>query len=195
MNNKNRKKRHTEKDQASVTPEHDFVDDKTVCKQQSSAKIIETPQMKAIREKMLKKLTAKDKPSPSSSKTSTKLAENKTVSSSKRISRFVKNDESISRDKNDNEVTTFTPQMSVFYEKIQRRNLNKSNSDKKLKINAKSKQQELNTTCQESVKIQEKQEKSTRYQGTVNQNNDIERCLNNKRQNVQKSYDQNISSN
>lgn len=134
INDKSYRKRHEEKDQTIITPERNPVDDRTFCKQQSSIKITETPQMKAIREKILKKLTAKDKSSlPSSSKTLTKLTENKTVSSLKRTSKLVKNDESLSLDKNDNEVTTFTPQMSALYEKIQRRNLNKSNPDKKIK--------------------------------------------------------------
>lgn len=168
------------------------MDDRTVCKQQSSIKIVETPQMKAIREKILKKVTVKDKSSlPSSSKTLTKLIENKTVSSSKRTSKLVKNDESLSLDKNDNEVTTFTPQMSALYEKIQQRNSNKSSPDKKLKMSAKSKQQELNMTNQKSIKMQENREKATKYQD-VNHNN--EQYPNNKKQNAQKSYTQNISS-
>ncbi|EFN66674.1 Uncharacterized protein C1orf26 [Camponotus floridanus] len=191
INDKSYRKRHEEKDQTIITPERNPVDDRTFCKQQSSIKITETPQMKAIREKILKKLTAKDKSSlPSSSKTLTKLTENKTVSSLKRTSKLVKNDESLSLDKNDNEVTTFTPQMSALYEKIQRRNLNKSNPDKKLRMSAKSKQQELNMTNQKSIKMQENREKGTKYQD-VNHNN--EQYPNNKKQNAQKSYTQNIS--
>lgn len=170
------------------------MDDETVSKQQSSNKIVETPQMKAIREKMLQKLIAKDKSSLSSSKTSTKLTEKKTVSSSTKISNLAKNNESV--DKNDNEITTFTPQMSVLYEKIQQRNLNKSNPDKKCKMNAKSKQEDLNITSPVSMKIQENQEKSTKHQETVNQNkNNIDQGSNSKTQNAQKSCSQNISSN
>lgn len=180
--------------------------DKKTCKQRANDKIVDTPQMKAIREKMLQKLTARDKPA-SSSKTSGKLAENKPVFSSKRISKLI-NDKSISLDKNDNEIltlkpgmsafTTFTPQMSVLYEKIQRRNLlNKSNSDKKLKINTKSKLQDLNIPSQILMKTQNNQEKSprVRHQETVNENkNNIERHQNNKMDNVQKLHSQNISS-
>lgn len=145
--------------------------------------------MKAIREKILKKMTAKDKSSPSSSsKTLIKLAENKVVSSLKKTSKLVKNDELVSLDKNDNEVTTFTPQMSILYEKIQRRNLNKSNLDK-FKMNTKNKQQEVNMVNQESIKIQERH---TKYQENMNRNN--EQYRNNKKQYAQKSYSQNISS-
>lgn len=175
------------------------MDDETVSKQQTSDKTVETPQMKAIREKMLQKLTAKNKSSLSStlSKTSAKLTENETVSSLKKTSSLVKNDESMkSLDKNDNKITTFTPQMSVLYEKIQQQNLNKSNPDKKLKMNVKSKQQDLNITSQVSMKVQENQEESTRHQETVNRNkNNVEQCSNNKTQNAQKSHNQNISSN
>lgn len=174
------------------------MDDETVSKQQTSDKTVETPQMKAIREKMLQKLTAKNKSLSSTlSKTSAKLTENETVSSLKKTSRLVKNDESMkSLDKNDNKITTFTPQMSVLYEKIQQQNLNKSNPDKKLKMNVKSKQQDLNITSQVSIKVQENQEESTRHQETVNRNkNNVEQCSNNKTQNAQKSLNQNISSN
>lgn len=168
------------------------MDDETVSKPQSSDKIVETPQMKAIREKMLQKQIAKS--SLSSSKTSTKLTEKKTVTSSTKISNLAKNNEMV--DKNDNEITTFTPQMSVLYEKIQQRNLNKSNPDKKCKMNAKSKQEDLNIISPVSMKIQENQEKSTRHQETVNQNkNNIDQGSNSKTQNAQKSYSQNISSN
>lgn len=177
------------------------MDDKVACKQQSSDKIVETPQMKAIREKMLQKLTARDKSSVSPSKTSVKSTENRTIFSLKRTSKVAKNDESISLDKNDNEITpkisvftTFTPQMSVLYGKIQQRNLNKSNPDKKLKINAKNKQQNLNITSQVLMKTQENQRKNTR-QEIVNQKNNVERYQNNKTQNAQKSHSQNISSN
>lgn len=176
------------------------MDDKVARKQQSSDKIVETPQMKAIREKMLQKLTARDKSSVSS-KTSVKSTENRTVFSLKRTSKMAKNDESISLDKNDNEITpkisvftTFTPQMSVLYEKIQQRNLNKSSPDKKLKMNAKNKQQNLNITSQVLMKTQENQRKNTR-QEIVNQKNNVERYQNNKTQNTQKSHSQNISSN
>ncbi|KAL6442894.1 hypothetical protein ACFW04_002740 [Cataglyphis niger] len=193
INNKNHKNhRKKKKSETAITSEHNVVDDETVSKQQSSDKIVETPQMKAIREKMLQKLIAKDKSSLSSSKTSTKLIEKKTVTSSTKISNLVKNNEMV--DKNDNEITTFTPQMSVLYEKIQQRNLNKSNADKKCKINVKSKQEDLNITSPMSIKIQENQEKSTRYQETVNQNkNNIDQGSNSKTQNAQKSYSQNIS--
>ncbi|XP_070164450.1 transcriptional protein SWT1 [Polyergus mexicanus] len=194
-NNKKRKRRRKKREsQTTITPEHNLVDDETVSKQQTSDKTKETPQMKAIREKMLQKLTAKNKSSLSSSKTSAKLTESETVSSLKKT-KLVKNDESMkSLDKNDNKITTFTPQMSVLYEKIQQRNLNKSNPDKKLKMNIKSKQQDLNITNQVSMKVQENQEKSTGHQETMNRNkNNVEQCSNNKIQNAQKSHNQNIS--
>ncbi|KAM0732746.1 Transcriptional protein SWT1 [Formica fusca] len=196
-NKKKRKNRRKKRgSQTTITPEHNLVDDETVSKQQTSDKTVETPQMKAIREKMLQKLTAKNKSLSSTlSKTSAKLTENETVSSLKKTSRLVKNDESMkSLDKNDNKITTFTPQMSVLYEKIQQQNLNKSNPDKKLKMNVKSKQQDLNITSQVSIKVQENQEESTRHQETVNRNkNNVEQCSNNKTQNAQKSHNQNIS--
>lgn len=192
-NNKNCKNRHEEREhQTLVTSKHNIANNKRVCKQQSSEKIIETPQMKVIREKMVQKLATKNK-SSLSSKTSVKLSGNKTGFFLKKTSKLTKNDESVSLDKNDNQVTTFTPQMSVLYEKIQRRSLNKSNPDKKLK-NAKNKQQDSNITSQLLAKIQENQEKSARNQETVNQNkNNIEQCPSNKTRNTQKSHSQNIS--
>ncbi|XP_029173016.1 transcriptional protein SWT1 [Nylanderia fulva] len=203
INNKRQKSNH-EETQASKTPERNPENRKTSCQQGLNNKVIDTPQMKIIREKMLQKLIAKDKPVASSSKTSAKLAENKPVSSSKRISRLTKNDES-KLDKNDNEkrtvkpqasgFTTFTPQMSVLYEKIQLRNLiNKSNSDKKLKINAKSKQEDLNITSQRLIKTQENREKSPRVrrQETANQNKNDVQQRQNKIENVQKAHNQNI---
>lgn len=197
VNNKSHKTDHEEA-QTSKTSKQNLVDKKTPCTQRANDKITDTPQMKAIREKMLQKLTARDKPSASSSKTPAKLAENKQVFSSKRLSKLT-NDKLAPLDKNDNQVitkpqtsvTTFTPQMSVLYEKIQRRNLlNKSNSENKLKIIAKSKQQDLNITNQILMKTQNNQEKSPRVRY---QNKNVEQGQNNKMENVQKLHSQNIS--
>lgn len=176
-----------------MTPEYDVEEEETSC-QYSYDKVIETPQMKAIRAKALQRLGTRDKSSPSSSEAScTKTVDNKKTSVLRNSSSKLSNDKSVtSRDKNDNKIT-FTPQMRVLYEKMEQRISNASNTNKTSKEDAKNKQQRINTTNQKSMKkIWEKQEKYTEFRED-NTRNKGNIKYHNKNQNTQKLYGQNGS--
>jgi len=179
-----------------MTPGHNAEGEKTSSRQRLYDKIVETPQMKAVRAKVQQKLSANNKPSPLSSDRG-EASDPKTVGNKKKIfprnfSSKLKDDKSVTRDKNG---ITLTPQMQVLYEKIEQRNsnissLNKTSSREEAKKN---KEQNINITNQKSTRTWEKREKNIEYRESISRNkhNIVQQ---NKNRNVQELYGQNVSS-
>jgi len=147
----------------ATTSKHNLAEDKTIYQQRSHGKTVETPQMKAVREKVLQRLAARNKSSlPEASYL--KLSENKRIMSCSRSSSTKLSDERLrsatSQDKNDNKVT-FTPQMRILNEKIQQRNSYLYNSSRTPKRDVKNNKQNEDIMHQKITKIWKKQEINT----------------------------------
>ncbi|XP_012541968.1 transcriptional protein SWT1 [Monomorium pharaonis] len=141
----------------AMTSKHNVEKEDTSYQRRLDNKTIETPQMKTVREKVLQRSSPRNKSSSISDTLDTSslsVIDKRKISSPKDSASRLRNDKSVTAwDKNDNKVT-FTPQMRVLYDKIEQRNLKKSNQNKILKEDLK-KQQNLNATDQK-LKIQEK---------------------------------------
>lgn len=118
------------------------------------------------------RLTENDKVTVSSPKKSYSERNNKIscLSSRSSSSRLAGNDKLvISLNENDAN-KTFTPQMHILYEKIQRRNLDTSSADKMVKTALRSKQHGLKTINQTSKTQVEKKEKTIPNRTNVDRN-------------------------
>jgi len=175
-----------------MTPGHNAEEEKTSSRCLYD-KIIETPQMKAVRAKAQQKLSAKNKSSPLSSEAPyPNTVGNKKKFFPRSFSSKLKDDKSVTQDKNG---ITLTPQMQVLYEKIEQRNsnissLNKTSTREETKKN---KEQNINITNQKSTKTWEKREKNIEHRESISRNkhNIVQQ---NKNRNVQELYGQNVSS-
>ncbi|KAG5315400.1 SWT1 protein, partial [Pseudoatta argentina] len=146
-------------------------------------KIIETPQIKAVREKALQSLNTKNKSSPLLSEAlCTKIAGNKINISLKNFPSKLKDDKSvISWAKNDNEGI---PQVPL---RGKQRSSNTFRLNKPLRKDAMIKKQYQNIADQKLTKTLEKRDENIGHQEIIPRNaHDIEQ--HNKNQNVQKSY-------
>ncbi|XP_071581304.1 uncharacterized protein Swt1 [Temnothorax nylanderi] len=179
---------------SAMTPERNVEKKEISNRRRSYDKILDTPQMKALKAKVLQRLEARNKSSPSSLEVSyARTVETKRRSFPPRNSSSkLRDDTSVtSRDKNDNKVI-FTPQMRVLYERIEQRISNVSSRNKTLKEDAKNKQQSVNIANQKSTKTWEKQEKNTGDRESIAwDKHDIKQR--NKNQNVQESSSRNVS--
>ncbi|XP_011641920.1 transcriptional protein SWT1 isoform X1 [Pogonomyrmex barbatus] len=137
---------------SAITPEHSIEKGKSIS-HESNDKVVETPQMKLIRAKMLQRVSAKNKSSVLSSDVlNVKLARKNSSSKLKDSKSVSKDDESVSQNKKDKE----TPQMRFFYEKIQWKKKNLPISNKNLLSKQNVKQQDSNITSQKAMKTWEK---------------------------------------
>jgi len=140
---------------SAKTPEYDLDKDETG-QRQSQNKIVGTPPSKDIQETEYQKV-AKNKSLLVSKNSYVKSRNDKRILSAKSSSlKTINNNTSLH--KNNTGTMTFTPQMRVLHEKLQLRNLNTSNLNKRTKTNIESKQQNLNISNQMSKKMQEKKE-------------------------------------
>lgn len=171
-----------------MTSEHN-AKKKEMSNQGACDKIIETPQMKAIREKALQSLNTKNKSLLLPQASCTKIAGNKTKISLRNFPSKLKVDKSVaSWDKNDNEGIPQTR----FRGKFDQRSSNTFSLSKPSRKDVMIKKQNQNTADQKSTKIWEKKDKNIGHQEIITRNtHDIEQ--HNKNQNVQESCNQNSS--
>lgn len=181
-------KTHEEVEQrGATTSRRNAEEEETSNRRCSNNKIIETPQMKAVRAKALQRLNIGNESSPLSSE-ALRTAGNKGKISSKNCSSKPRSDKT-SRDNNVNKVT-LTPQMRVLYEKIKHRKSNASLS--KTTQDSKNEEQGLNVANQKSTRTWKKQEKNIAHRESIARNkHDIEE---HKNQNVQELHGPNVSS-
>jgi len=153
-------------------------------------KIIETPQMKAVREKALQRLNIKNKSFPLLPQASyTKIVGNKTNISLRNFPSKLKDDKSVtSRAKNDNEGISQVPLRGKF----EQRSSNTFSLNKPLRKDAMVKKQNQKTIDQKLTKTLDKRDENIRHQEIMIRNaHDIEQRKRN--QTVQKSRNQNSS--
>ncbi|XP_018338067.1 PREDICTED: transcriptional protein SWT1 isoform X2 [Trachymyrmex septentrionalis] len=151
-------------------------------------KIIETPQMKAVREKALQRLNIKNKSFPLLPQASyTKIVGNKTNISLRNFPSKLKDDKSVtSRAKNDNEGISQVPLRGKF----EQRSSNTFSLNKPLRKDAMVKKQNQKTIDQKLTKTLDKRDENIRHQEIMIRNaHDIEQRKRN--QTVQKSRNQN----
>ncbi|KYQ55450.1 Uncharacterized protein C1orf26 [Trachymyrmex zeteki] len=179
-------KHHIEERCNTMTSEHN-AKKKEMSNQGACDKIIETPQMKAIREKALQSLNTKNKSLLLPQASCTKIAGNKTKISLRNFPSKLKVDKSVaSWDKNDNEGIPQTR----FRGKFDQRSSNTFSLSKPSRKDVMIKKQNQNTADQKSTKIWEKKDKNIGHQEIITRNtHDIEQ--HNKNQNVQESCNQN----
>ncbi|XP_011053812.1 PREDICTED: transcriptional protein SWT1 [Acromyrmex echinatior] len=158
---------------------------KETSNQDVNHKIIETPQIKAVREKALQNINTKNKSPLLSEALYTKIAGNKTNISLKNFPSKLKDDKSvISWAKNDNEGILQVPLRG------KQRSSNTFRLNKPLRKDAMVKKQNQNTADQKLTKTLEKRDENIGHQEIITRNaHDIEQ--HNKNQNVQKSCNQN----
>jgi len=151
-------------------------------------KIIETPQMKAVKEKALQRLNTKNKSPLLPQASCTKIVGNKTNISLKNFPSKLKDDKSVtSRAKNNNEGIQVP-----LRGKFEQRSSNTFSQNKPLRKDAMVKKQNQNTAYQKLIKTLEKRNENIGHQEIITRNPcDIEQ--HNKNQNVQKSCNQNSS--
>ncbi|XP_011863191.1 PREDICTED: transcriptional protein SWT1-like [Vollenhovia emeryi] len=183
----NRYKVHKEKHRGATTPEDNAF------RQCPCDRLVETPQMKALRAKMQQRLDAKNASASSSKASHATTVEHKKQSFSSRRRSFSpksRDDKSVtSRDQNDNKVTC-TPQMRVLYTKIEQR-ISRASLSKVTKDDTRNTQQDRNVTSQRLQRTWEKRERNAGHQESIIRNKrDISQ--HDKNQNVQESHSQNV---
>ncbi|KYN17127.1 Uncharacterized protein C1orf26 like protein [Trachymyrmex cornetzi] len=160
---------------------------KATSNQDAYDKIIETPQMKAVREKALQRLNTKNKSSPLLPQAScTKVVGNKTNISLRNFPSKLKDDKSVnSRAKNNNEGIPQVPLRG----KLEQRSSNTFSLNKPLRKGAMNKKQSQNIVDQKLTKTLEKRDENIHQKIITRNAHDIE--WHNKNQNVQESSKQN----
>ncbi|XP_012060914.1 PREDICTED: transcriptional protein SWT1 [Atta cephalotes] len=178
--------KHQEEEHCNIMTSKYNAKKKEISNQDACDKIIETPQMKAVKEKALQRLNTKNKSPLLPQASCTKIVGNKTNISLKNFPSKLKDDKSVtSRAKNNNEGIQVP-----LRGKFEQRSSNTFSLNKPLRKDAMVKKQNQNTAYQKLIKTLEKRNENIGHQEIIIRNAcDIEQ--HNKNQNVQKSCNQN----